>query len=82
MRNYFRFPLQYQQDFHAPEGLRPHLQVEFSYTQPKRPIETCSVQSFVSEFSGEAPEAKIPCLLPLETAADKFCAITWRHMKS
>ncbi|MAF84851.1 MAG: hypothetical protein CL797_12225 [Chromatiales bacterium] len=79
--SYFKFQLRYQRVFDAPGGLRPHLQVEFSYTQPKGNTETRSVQSFVAEFSGAMPEAEIPCLLPLETAADKLCALTWRVIK-
>jgi len=79
--SYFKFQLQYQRVFDAPGGLRPHLQVEFSYTQPKGNTETRSVQSFAAEFSGGMPEAEISCLLPLETAADKLCALTWRVIK-
>jgi hypothetical protein len=79
--NYFKFPLQHPQEFRTPDGLRPRLQVEFSYNQPRRAVEARSVQSFVSEFSGDKPEAKIPCLQPLETAADKLCALTWRVLK-
>ncbi len=79
--SYFKFQLQYQRTFDAPGGLRPHLQVEFSYTQPKGDTETRVIRSFVAELSGDEPEAEIPCLVPLETAADKLCALTWRVIK-
>lgn len=79
--NHFKFPLKYPQVFRTPEGLRPHLQVEFSYTQPRNSLEMRSIRSFVSEFSGDSPEAEILCLQPLETAADKLCALTWRVLK-
>jgi predicted nucleotidyltransferase component of viral defense system len=79
--NYFKFSLQYQQIFEVPGGLRPHLQVEFSYTQPKINVEIRSIKSFVSELSGNEPEAEIQCLAPIETAADKLCALTWRVIR-
>jgi predicted nucleotidyltransferase component of viral defense system len=79
--SYFKFPLSYQRMFNTPGGLRAHLQVEFSYTQPKGMTETRAVQSFVAEFSGNGAEATIACLRPIETAADKLCALTWRVIK-
>lgn len=63
------------------ETLRPHLQLDFSYTQARSEPEKCSVSSFVAEFSKSGPEADILCLAPVETAADKFSALLWRVNK-
>lgn len=77
----FKVPLEYQRTFDMPGGLRPHLQVEFSKTQPKSEIHVCEIRSFGSELSGAGCDTEISCLSPLETAADKLCALTWRTLK-
>lgn len=79
--NYFKFPINYKRMFAMPGGLRTHLQVEFSYTQPKTDIEQRPIKSFVAEFSRTEAEVNIGCLAPVETAADKLCALTWRVIK-
>jgi predicted nucleotidyltransferase component of viral defense system len=79
--SYFKFPLNYKQQFEIPGGLRPDLQIEFSYTQPKQGTESKAISSFVTEFSRGEPETEILCLSPIETGADKFCALTWRVLK-
>ena len=79
--NYFKFPINYKRMFAMPGGLRTHLQVEFSYTQPKTDIEQRPIKSFVAEFSRTEAEMNIGCLAPVETAADKLCALTWRVIK-
>lgn len=77
----FKVPLEYQRTFDMPGGLRPHLQVEFSKTQPRTEVHVCEIRSFGSELSGAERDAEISCLSPLETAADKLCALTWRTLK-
>lgn len=79
--SFFKFPLSYTNLFPKPGALRQDLQVEFSYTQPKRDCETRPVSSFVATFSNAEPETQLPCLSPIETAADKLCALTWRILK-
>ncbi len=79
--NYFKMPLFYPQQFHIPNALRPSLQLEFSYTQPRSDAVNCSIHSFVAEFTKSDPETNILCLTPHETASDKLSALVWRVTK-
>lgn len=77
----FKIPLTYPRHFDIPDGIRPELQVEFTYTQPRLKATAQNIASFVSEYKGEAPETSILCLSPVEIAADKFSSLTWRVLK-
>lgn len=79
--NYIKFPLLYKSLFDQHQALRPHLEIEFSFTQPQLEPTTESITSFVSSFSGEEGDANIPCLSPTEIAADKLSALCWRVIK-
>lgn len=79
--NYVKFPLSYPQDQESHSALRPNLEVELSFTQPRLKPELRSIQSFVSEFTGSDPETRILCLSPIEIASDKLSALTWRVLK-
>lgn len=79
--NYIKFPLGYPQQYAEHSALRPNLEIEFSFTQPRLEPELRSVQSLVSQFTGSAPETEILCLSPIETGADKLSALTWRVLK-
>lgn len=79
--NYFKVPLLYPHTADISSALRPHLQLDFSYTQVQRKPEERPISSFVAEFSNGNPEARILCLSPLETAAEKFSALLWRVNK-
>lgn len=79
--NYVKFELDYQQNYGGNPALRTGLQIEFSFTQPRLDAQLRQIQSFVAQFAGEAPEAEILCLSPVETAADKLSALTWRVLK-
>lgn len=79
--NYIKFPLLYKSLFDQHQALRPHLEIEFSFTQPQLEPSTESITSFVNSFSGEEGEANIPCLSPTEIAADKLSALCWRVIK-
>lgn len=79
--NYFKIPLKYPRQFHTPSALRPELKLEFSFTQPQRESEVRPISSFIAEFSGANPEARIMCLSSIETAADKLSALIWRVLK-
>ena len=79
--NYVKFELGYRQDHEASPALRPGLQVEFSFTQPRLEPELRSVQSLVAHYTERPPELELPCLSPVETAADKVSALTWRVLK-
>ncbi|UZE96933.1 nucleotidyl transferase AbiEii/AbiGii toxin family protein [Alkalimarinus alittae] len=79
--NYIKFPLAYPQNHSSHASLRPHLEVEFSFTQPRLVPELKPVQSLVSTFTNGKPEARILCLSPIETGADKISALTWRVLR-
>ncbi|MDR2881527.1 MAG: nucleotidyl transferase AbiEii/AbiGii toxin family protein [Azoarcus sp.] len=64
-------------DGHA--SLRPHILAELSARPPGLVPHDCPVGSFVAQFRGDPPEvSSIPCVDPVETAADKLSALTWR----
>lgn len=79
--HYVKFDLAYPRNHDTNPALRPGLQIEFSFTQPRLEPEFRRVQSLVAQFSGEGSEVEIPCLSPVETAADKLSALTWRVLK-
>jgi hypothetical protein len=79
--NYFKFALDYPVEVEKNTALRSGLKVEYSFTQPRLDLELRPIQSFVSEFLGQEPETEILCLSPVETAADKLNAFTWRVLK-
>lgn len=61
------------------DSLRPHILAEISAKPPRLKPHDCTLTSFVGQFHGNPPEvASIPCVDPIETAADKLSAFTWR----
>lgn len=61
------------------EVLRPHIKLEFTLSKLILPSIELAVSSFINEETKQAPEvAKIPCINPVENAADKLSAIVWR----
>ncbi|MCY4274420.1 MAG: nucleotidyl transferase AbiEii/AbiGii toxin family protein [Gammaproteobacteria bacterium] len=79
--SHFKVPLTYQHIVEISPVLRPHLQLDFTYTQARCVPEERSISSFMEQFSSNGSETRILCLHPVETAADKFCALLWRVNK-
>ncbi|MEJ2682381.1 MAG: nucleotidyl transferase AbiEii/AbiGii toxin family protein [Gammaproteobacteria bacterium] len=79
--NYIKFPLLYKSLFDQHQALRPHLEIEFSFTQPQLEPTIKNITSFVNRLLGEESETSIPCLPPIEIAADKLSALCWRVLK-
>lgn len=79
--NYIKFHLLYKSMFGQHQALRPHLEIEFSFTQPQLMPVVKDVTSFVGRFIGKESEASIACLSPVEIAADKLSALSWRIIK-
>ncbi len=77
----FKIRLTYPRLFSAPEGIRPELQIEFSYTQPRLDTECRVITSFIAQYKGDPAETSLHCLSPLEIAADKFSSLIWRVHK-
>ncbi len=79
--NHFKFPLSYPQGLEEHTSLRPHLEIEFSFTQPRLEPQVQPIRSMVTTFMNEAPDTNILCISPLEIGADKLSALTWRILK-
>lgn len=79
--NYIKFQVLYKSLFDQHQALRPHLEIEFSFTQPQLEPIVKSITSFVNHYSDEESETKILCLSPVEIAADKLSALCWRILK-
>lgn len=63
------------------DALRPHVLAEVSAKSPRMPTQARSLSSFVNQYRSLAPEvAEIACVDPVETAADKLSAFTWRML--
>ncbi|RUO34872.1 nucleotidyl transferase AbiEii/AbiGii toxin family protein [Aliidiomarina soli] len=78
---YIKFPMSYPQQYDVHASLRPNLEIEFSFTQPRLPAQKKPIQSLIAKFTGGSPETEILCLSPIETGADKLSALTWRVLK-
>lgn len=76
---FFSANLSYPSHFATGQGLRPHLRIEMSFHDPAlKPINR-PIQSILSEAQKKPPEIlSFPCIDPVETAADKLSALTWR----
>lgn len=76
---FFKMQVFYPQALVPSGALRNHIQLEVTFEEPALPPENRSLTSFVAQAKGEDPEVQsIPCISPLETAADKLSALTWR----
>ena len=77
----FKIQLIYPKEFQAPEGIRPELQVEFSFTQPRLDAVHREITSLVAQYKSEPAETGFLCLSPVEIASDKFSSLVWRIHK-
>ncbi len=74
---FFKAPILY--DIAFPDAsLRPYLQLEMTFSENRIPANHCVIRSIISEIANGEPETKISCVSPVETAADKLSALTWR----
>jgi len=74
---FFKAPVHYDMNFNQ-QFLRPYLQLEMTFFKNKLPPIKQNIQSIVSELAGGTPETEIACISPIETAADKLSALSWR----
>lgn len=71
--------LAYPTVFGPAEPLRPHIKLEFTLSDLLLPGVMLPVSSFINTVARRAPEvARIMCIDPVENAADKLSALTWR----
>jgi len=76
---FFSCLIGYSNSFAPARGLRPQVKLEVTFSAPAFPPEKRPLRSFVAEGRKEGPEvAAIACVSPVETAADKLSALTWR----
>jgi hypothetical protein len=71
--------LNYPTLFGRANALRPHILLELTVSDLSLPAVNLPVSSFINEIAKRLPEVKgIACIDPVENAADKLSAITWR----
>lgn len=76
---FFNCQITYQHNFMPVTALRPHIKLEVMFKPPALPVEEKPLQSFIAQAMGQQPEVPaIACVSPIETAADKISALTWR----
>lgn len=81
--NFFKMDIEYAPVFEIPNSLRQSLQIEFSYTQPAHTagFQDTSISSLMDGYIGNDNSFNIRSIAPVETAADKLSAMTWRVIK-
>lgn len=78
-RRFFRCQIAYPTRFTMAPTLRPRLRLEVTLALPALAPEQRSLRSFVAEARGDPHEVPgVGCVTPVETAADKISALTWR----
>jgi hypothetical protein len=76
---YIKIDLAYPTFFGISASLRPHIKLEYTVADLQMPSLLLPVSSFVSDAARTPPEvAQIACIDPVENAADKLSALTWR----
>lgn len=76
---FFCIDMDYESYFTRPNSLRPHIQIELIARDTQLPYVYLPVSSFINELSKKPPEvARIACIDPVESAADKLSALAWR----
>ena len=76
---FFRASFHYGPVFPEAGGIRPGLRVEMTFSGTHIAPKTSPVQSLYGQSLKAAPElASLSCVDPVETTADKICALSWR----
>lgn len=79
---FFQLTINYSSQFTLAEALRPYIKVEITIVPTEFTYEEKPLQSFLSQALDNEPEvSSIACVSPLETAADKLSALTWRVLE-
>ena len=77
---FFQVHVVYPRTFDMPSGFRPELKIEVTFEPPRLATVRRQISSFIALGLGQNPEvAGIDCVDPLEIAADKVSAFTWRE---
>ena len=76
---FFAIDLGYESYFERVGALRPHIQVELKAIVPQLSPIYLPVSSFIHALGKIPPEvARVACIDPVESAADKISALAWR----
>lgn len=76
---FFQGRIGYPTNFDPASTLRPEIRLEMTLSGPALPPETRPLRSLVAAARDEAAEVpRAACVAPVETAADKLSALTWR----
>jgi predicted nucleotidyltransferase component of viral defense system len=76
---FFSADVAYGAQFGSGQGLRPHIRIEMSFRAPALAPVARPIRSLIAAAQREPPEiASFPCVDPVETAADKLSALSWR----
>lgn len=75
----FTCSISYRQNFDQNIALRPYIKLDINFISPVLPVENKPLTSFISQAMQQKPEVPlIACVSPVETAAEKLSALTWR----
>jgi predicted nucleotidyltransferase component of viral defense system len=75
----FTCNIRYKENFKIPVALRPYIKLDVNFIFPTLPVEERDLQSFIAQATDQAPEVPLmACVSPIETAAEKLSALTWR----
>jgi predicted nucleotidyltransferase component of viral defense system len=75
----FTCNIRYKENFHIPAALRPYIKLEVNFISPTLAVEQRPLQSFIAQAMDQPPEVPLmDCVSPIETAAEKLSALTWR----
>lgn len=76
---FLRIEMAYPTILGGHDALRPHILAELSAKPPRLQTIARPLSSYVNQYRGLEPEVSaIPCIDPVETAADKLSAFAWR----
>lgn len=77
--HFFSCLIDYPKQFEDAQALRPQIQLEMTFGAPLLSPAEMSVSSFVTQGRRGPPEAPaMACVSPVETAAEKLSALSWR----
>lgn len=76
---FFAIEIEYDSVFPRNESLRTYIQLEMACRRTQLPYQRRPVGSLLNEVSKQPAEVTgIPCIDPVESAADKISAVAWR----
>ena len=76
---FFQCRIGYPTNFDPASALRPEIRLEMTLSGPALPLEERPLRSLVAAARDETAEVpRAACVAPVETAADKLSALTWR----